>query len=72
MTNEAFYNKIRNIAPGVIAPGVFVELMILAGRVGEDAEDRHCHADLLLCEALKRLGYGDGVAAYDAIPKWYS
>ena len=35
-------------------------------------EDRHVAADRLMCEVLKELGYGDGVAIFESMGKWYA
>lgn len=37
-----------------------------------DIEYGHVRADDILCELLCALGYGDIVAAYAALPKWYA
>ena len=38
----------------------------------DDIEVAHQEADWVLCELLKKLGYGDVVEAYCDIPKWYA
>jgi len=35
-------------------------------------EDRHRAADELMCALLVRLGYGDSVAVFEDMEKWYS
>lgn len=37
-----------------------------------DTEERHVEADDLMCALLVRLGYGDGVAVFEDMEKWYS
>lgn len=37
-----------------------------------DEEIRHVMADSALCHALKKLGYGEAVAIFDDINKWYA
>ena len=37
-----------------------------------DIEEGHSDADDLMCQALRDLGYEDGVAIYRAMPKWYA
>jgi len=41
-------------------------------RSGADIEVRHLEADHLLCEALRRLGYGEGVSTFEEMDKWYN
>ena len=37
-----------------------------------DAEGPHADADEVLCDLLKALGYGDVVAEYEKVEKWYA
>jgi hypothetical protein len=37
-----------------------------------DPEMAHLRADKLLCEVLQSLGYGDLVAAFVNVKKWYA
>lgn len=37
-----------------------------------DNEADHSNADQVLCELLVSLGYGDVVAAWDRVGKWYA
>lgn len=37
-----------------------------------DNEQAHGDADDLMCEALRSLGYGEGVDIYQSIEKWYA
>lgn len=37
-----------------------------------DTEAAHCEADRVLCDLLNSLGYGDVVAAWSQIDKWYA
>ena len=49
----------------------YVELM--QANVGHyDEEQAHSNADNLLCDLLRELGYGDVVAKYDEVEKWYA
>lgn len=36
-----------------------------------DWESDHEDADALMCEILRSLGYAEGVAAFEAMDKWY-
>ena len=44
----------------------------IADTIVEDEELAHIEADDVLCEALRDLGYGEGVDAYERIGKWYA
>ncbi len=37
-----------------------------------DTENRHIEADKLMCEILSDLGYGDGIAIFKTMIKWYT
>lgn len=37
-----------------------------------DIERDHCEADDLMCEALRSLGYGEGVSIFLKTELWYS
>lgn len=37
-----------------------------------DTEMAHIHADELMCELLRELGYGEGVDIFEKMSKWYS
>lgn len=37
-----------------------------------DEEDQHIDADRLMCQVLRSLGYGDGVAIFCDMPRWYA
>jgi len=37
-----------------------------------DTEMAHSNADMVLCLLLIDLGYGDVVAAYNQVEKWYA
>lgn len=39
---------------------------------GDDTEAEHMAADRLMCETLRAMGYGDGVAVFEASHRWYS
>lgn len=59
-----------------IDPGKFRELMDeMAAHVQKeptDADETHLAADNLMCEILEQFGYGEGIAAFKEMPKWYS
>ena len=39
---------------------------------GDDKEERHAKADLLLCDILESLGYKQVVKLFKEMKKWYS
>ncbi len=39
---------------------------------GTDLEASHGYADKLMCDLLKSLGYGKGVAVFENMSKWYA
>jgi hypothetical protein len=39
---------------------------------GRDTEADHSEADEILCELLNALGYGDVVAEWEKVEKWYA
>ena len=51
--------------------GKFAETMRELDALG-DEEIKHSMADDLLCETLERLGYGEGVAVFRDMDKWYA
>jgi hypothetical protein len=42
-----------------------------AEQLNDDPETAHVKADAILCRLLGALGYGDVVAAWDEVEKWY-
>ena len=38
----------------------------------DDTESAHANADRVLCDLLTELGYGDVVAEYDKVNKWFA
>ena len=38
----------------------------------DDEEMAHINADNLLCEVLRKLGFGELVNVYERVHKWYS
>lgn len=54
-----------------MTPSQFTGEMGRISREG-DIEDGHSHADKLMCEILESLGYGDGVAIFRKMDKWYA
>jgi hypothetical protein len=53
-----------------VTPEEFKTRMI-ALRTGDEEAD-HARGDDLMCEALRSLGYGEGVEAFEAMEKWYA
>ena len=37
-----------------------------------DQEGAHIDADVILCDLLTELGYGEVVEAWEKVPKWYA
>lgn len=37
-----------------------------------DCEPRHRDADMLMCNVLRSLGYGDGIDVFENMGKWYA
>jgi hypothetical protein len=37
-----------------------------------DPESAHSKADQLMCRILDELGYGEGVAVFEEVEKWYA
>lgn len=37
-----------------------------------DIESAHANADQVLCDLLTELGYGDVIAEYDKVDKWFA
>ena len=37
-----------------------------------DKEDRHRVMDRLMCDLLRKLGYGDGIDVFEKTSKWYA
>ena len=37
----------------------------------EDPTTRHLQGDMLMCQVLTQLGYGDGVEVFEKMCKWY-
>lgn len=48
----------------------FAEKMAAIDKL-EDVGTRHAEADDLMCCILFQLGFGDGVAIYENMKKWY-
>jgi len=47
-------------------------LILQQEQKNDDLESAHGTADRVLCDLLTELGYGDVVAEYDKIEKWYA
>jgi len=54
-----------------MTPGEFAVAMGMIAANG-DIEADHAHADELMEAALTELGFGDGVAIFKAMEKWYA
>jgi hypothetical protein len=37
-----------------------------------DTESAHVYADELMCDLLRKLGYGEGIDIFDSEEKWYA
>lgn len=48
------------------------DIVNLQERDPSDEETLHINADRLLCDMLRKLGYGDVVDLYDKIHKYYA
>lgn len=55
----------------MMTPEEFAKRMQQIADSGEP-ESAHIDADELMCFILRKLGYGDGVAIFDDMRKWYS
>ena len=55
----------------VMTPEEFRDTMLTISKYS-DKEDRHYNADELMCDLLHSLGYGEGVAIFKEIDKWYA
>ena len=47
-------------------------MMEIAADKNDDTEHAHAEADDLLCEALRELGYEEGVDIFEGMTKWYA
>ena len=67
MSPEEFKNKMAEIEgeKTIVNPR-------MNGRREIDYEYRHMKADNLMCDALRDLGYGDGVEIFEGMYKWYA
>ena len=54
-----------------MAPNEFKDMMEEISK-SDDTELRHMDADDLMCEALKELGYSEGIEIFEAMYKWYA
>lgn len=54
-----------------MSPEEFAEKMEWAFSSGDTEED-HIHADFIMCEVLRQLGYSAGVEVFHSKDKWYS
>lgn len=48
------------------------DIVNLQERDPSDEETLHVNADRLLCDMLRKLGYGDVVDLYDKVNKYYA
>lgn len=59
----------------MMTPEEFCERMrAIFGGDGWDEESAHVEADVLMCKLLQAMGYGDGVAVFEAAANriWYA
>jgi hypothetical protein len=54
-----------------ITPDEFAARMAKIAREG-GPEGAHCDADELMCRLLQVLGYGEGIAVFQSMQKWYA
>jgi hypothetical protein len=47
-------------------------LILQQEQKNDDTESAHANADRVLCDLLTELGYGDVVAEYDKVNKWFA
>ena len=57
-------------ATDLVDPAFFKEAMEMATEC--DAESGHLMADRFMTMLLRHLGYGEGVAVFDSMGKWYA
>jgi hypothetical protein len=58
---------------GPLTPSQFMRRMLdILEDLGPDTEEVHRQADDVMCELLRDLGYGEGVAVFCTIEKWYA
>lgn len=50
----------------------FIIGRLLECQANDDTEDAHFEADEILCNLLEELGYGDVVAEYRKVDKWFA
>ena len=55
-----------------MTPEEFRDKMLEIRETGGDPEATHGWADDTLCELLRSLGYGEGVAIFESLEKWYA
>lgn len=76
----ATYIKLGYVPASTPAPNILLEentaamrkLASSAWNSGDYDDSPHLAADSLLCDVLEKLGYGELVAAYYQVPKWYA
>jgi hypothetical protein len=51
---------------------VAMQALIVEEENDSDTEETHYKADKLMCDILEELGYGDGVALFNKLHKWYA
>lgn len=47
-------------------------MLLKADQANGDTEASHSHADRVLCDLLISLGYGDVIAEWLKVHKWYA
>ena len=55
----------------MIYPAEFERMMREIDETSCNEEEAHIHADDLLCETLRQLGYEKGVEIFKKMGKWY-
>jgi hypothetical protein len=55
-----------------MTPQEFTDKMLVIKKLSGDEEVDHVKGDALLCQALEELGYGEGVAIWRSLEKWYA
>ena len=56
----------------MISPKEFAEEMKRIAEESTDEEKCHIEMDDYICDVLRQLGFGEGVAIFIDTPKWYS
>ena len=62
----------ENKGPTIPTPEEFATAMQDAFGDSSDPEQGHINADVYVCEVLTALGYGEGIAIFEAARRWYA